>query len=238
MSRWTVRTTAFLACATLMVTSGAWGQNKKQMERLGDARAVLEAIMATPDKGIPDDLLARAACIGIIPSVKKFAIGFGGQHGSGYVLCRKNGGKGAWGPPSGFSMSGGSFGLQLGASATDFVLLFMNQDGVKELLQDKFTLGADASVAAGPVGRNATAATNAQMSAKILGYSRSKGLFAGLALNGAVLRPSGDDNEELYGRKVDPKALLMEGSIAAPAGAQPLINLLTKYSSGQSRRPL
>jgi len=194
--------------------------------------------MGTPDKGIPEDLLARAACIGIIPSVKRLAIGFGGQHGSGYVLCRKNGGTGAWGPPSGFSMSGGSVGLQLGASATDYVLLFMNQDGVKELLQDKFTLGADASVAAGPVGRSATAATNAQMSAKILGYSRSKGLFAGLALNGAVLRPSGDDNEELYGREVDPRALLLDGSIAAPAGAQPLINLLTKYSSGQSRKPL
>jgi lipid-binding SYLF domain-containing protein len=208
------------------------------MERLGDARAVFEAIMATPDKGIPEDFLARAACIGIIPSVKRLAIGFGGQHGSGYVLCRKNGGTGAWGPPSGFSMSGGSFGLQLGASATDYVLLFMNQDGVKELLQDKFTLGADASVAAGPVGRNATAATNAQMSAKILGYSRSKGLFAGLALNGAVLRPSGDDNKELYGREVDPRALLVDGSIAVPAGAEPLVQLLSKYSSGQNKRPL
>jgi len=114
----------------------------------------------------------------------------------------------------------------------------MNQDGVEKLLQDKFTLGADASVAAGPVGRNATAATNAQMAAKILGYSRSKGLFAGLALNGAVLRPSGDDNQELYGRKVDPRQLLLDGSIAAPASAQPLIQLLTRHSSGQSRRPL
>jgi lipid-binding SYLF domain-containing protein len=135
-------------------------------------------------------------------------------------------------------MSGGSFGLQLGASATDYVLLFMNQDGVEKLLQDRFTLGADASVAAGPVGRNATAATNAQMAAKILGYSRSKGLFAGLALNGAVLRPSGDDNKELYGREVNPRQLLIEGTIPAPASAQSLINLLTQYSSGQTRRPL
>jgi len=214
-----------------------WGQ-EKQIERLGDAREVLEQIMGTPEKGIPTDLLARAACIGIIPSVKRFAIGLGGQHGAGYVLCRKNGGTGAWGAPSGFSMSGGSFGLQLGASATDYVLLFMNQDGVEKLLQDKFTLGADASVAAGPVGRNATAATNAQMAAKILGYSRSKGLFAGLALNGAVLRPSGDDNEELYGRKVDPRQLLIEGTIPPPASAQSLIDLLTRYSSGQTRRPL
>lgn len=238
MRRWRIWTTAFLACATLLVTSGAWGQSKKQVERLEAAHDVFKAIMDTPDKGIPEDLLARASCIGIIPSVKKFAIGFGGQHGSGYVLCRKNGGTGAWGAPSGFSMSGGSFGLQLGASATDYVLLFMNRDGVKELLQDKFTLGADASVAAGPVGRNAAAATNAQMSAKILGYSRSKGLFAGLALNGAVLRPSGDDNKELYGRDVDPHYLLIEGTIAPPAAAQPLIQLLTKYSSGQSKKPL
>jgi lipid-binding SYLF domain-containing protein len=238
MSRRIKPTTAFLACAMLLATSAGWAQSKKQVERLGDASEVFQAIMDTPDQGIPGDLLERAACIGIIPSVKKFAIGFGGQHGSGYVLCRTNRGTGPWGAPSGFSMSGGSFGLQLGASATDYVLLFMNRDGVDELLQDKFTLGADASVAAGPVGRNATAATNAQMSAKILGYSRSKGLFAGLALNGAVLRPSGDDNEELYGRKVDPRYLLIEGTIAPPAAAQPLIDLLTRYSSGQSRKPL
>ena len=237
MRRGTMWTTAFLACVALASTSSAWGQSK-QVERLGDAREVLQQIMGTPEKGIPEDLLARAACVGIIPSVKKFAIGFGGQHGAGFVLCRKNGGKGAWGAPSGFSMSGGSFGLQLGASATDYVLLFMNQDGVEKMLQDKFTLGADAAVAAGPVGRNATAATNAQMAAKILGYSRSKGLFAGLALNGAVLRPSGDDNEVLYGRKVSPRDLLITGTIGPPASAGPLIQLLTRASSGQSRRPL
>lgn len=237
MRRPTTWVTSLLACGVLISTSVAWSQSK-QVERLGNAREVFEQIMDTPDKGIPDDLLARAACIGIIPSVKRFAFGFGGQHGAGFVLCRKNRGTGPWGPPSGFSMSGGSFGLQLGVSATDYVLLFMNADGVEKLLQDKFTLGADASVAAGPVGRSATAATDAQMAAKILGYSRSKGLFAGLALNGVVLRPSGKDNEELYGRKVDPRYLLLEGTIAAPASAQPLIQLLTRYSSGQSRKPL
>ena len=232
MRRWT---TVVLAWIVLVSAGTAWGATKQE-ERLEDARQVVEQIMGTPDKGIPEDLVARAACIGIIPSVKKFAIGFGGQHGAGFVLCRKNRGTGSWGPPSGFSMSGGSFGLQLGASATDYVLLFMNQDGVEKLLQDKFTLGADASVAAGPVGRNATAATNAQMAAKILGYSRSKGLFAGLALNGAVLRPSGSDNESLYGRKVSPHDLLLGGNIGAPASAQPLIQLLTKYSAGRTRR--
>jgi SH3 domain-containing YSC84-like protein 1 len=225
---------------TMMVLASSWafGASKKQNERLKDSTEVLKAIMDTPEKGIPQDLLARAACIGIIPSVKKLAIGVGGQHGSGYVICRRNGGTGAWGAPSGFSLSGGSFGLQLGASATDFVLLFMDAHGVEKLLQDKFTLGADAAVAAGPVGRTASAATDAQMSAKVLSYSRSKGLFGGLALTGAVLRPSGDDNEELYGRKVSPKDLLINGSIAPPAAAGGLLSLLSKYSSAQTKKPL
>ncbi|OFW09539.1 MAG: hypothetical protein A3G20_02940 [Acidobacteria bacterium RIFCSPLOWO2_12_FULL_59_11] len=226
-----------LAIGFLAAASTAWAASKQE-ERLEDAREVLQAIMDTPDKGIPEDLLARSVCIGIIPSVKKFAFGFGGRHGAGYVLCRKNKGTGSWGPPSGFSMSGGSFGLQLGYSDTDFVLLFMNTDGMEKLLQDKFTLGADANVAAGPVGRTASAATNAQMAAKILSYSRSKGLFAGVALEGAVLRPSGDDNKELYGRKISPKDILLHGSVGTPAPAVPLIQLLTKYSSGQSKKPL
>ncbi|MBI2820435.1 MAG: lipid-binding SYLF domain-containing protein [Acidobacteria bacterium] len=221
----------------LLLAGTVWG-SEKQDERLKNAQQVFQAIMDTPDKGIPQDLLARAACIGVIPSVKKLAIGFGGQHGSGYVLCRKNQGKGAWGPPSGFSLSGGSFGLQLGASATDFVLLFMNTESIEKLLQDKFTLGADASVAAGPVGRSAVAATDAQMTAKVLSYSRSKGLFAGLALNGAVLRPSGDDNEELYGRKMSPKDILLTGNVAPPAAASGLLQLLTKYSSSPTKKPL
>jgi SH3 domain-containing YSC84-like protein 1 len=210
----------------------------KHEERLQEAAKVLTEIMDTPEKGIPTDLLTRAACIGVLPSVKKLALGVGGQHGSGYVVCRRNEGKGAWGPPSGFSMSGGSFGLQLGASATDYVLLFMNFDGIKKLLEDKFTLGVDGAVAAGPVGRNATAATDAQMTAKVLAYSRSKGLFAGISLSGAVLRPSGDDNKELYGREIAAKDLLLSGGNPAPAAARPLIQLLGKYSSSATGKPL
>jgi len=229
--------TIAMVVGMLLLAGTVWA-SEKQDERLKEAQVVFQAIMDTPDKGVPQDLLARAACIGVIPSVKKLAIGFGGQHGSGYILCRTNGGKGPWGPPCGFSLSGGSFGLQLGLSATDFVLLFMNADGIAKLLQDKFTLGADASVAAGPVGRSATAATDAQMTAKVLSYSRSKGLFAGLALNGAVLRPSGDDNEEMYGRKIDPKDLLLVGNANPPAAASGLIQLLTKYSSIQNKKPL
>ncbi|OFV91068.1 MAG: hypothetical protein A3H28_04200 [Acidobacteria bacterium RIFCSPLOWO2_02_FULL_61_28] len=220
----------------ILATAGTGWAATKQEERLEDAHRVFQQIMDTPDKGVPQDLLARAACVGIIPSVKKLAIGFGGQHGAGFVLCRKNRGKGAWGPPSGFSMSGGSFGLQLGVSATDYVLLIMNPDGMEKLLQDKFTLGADAAVAAGPVGRNASAATDAQMTAKVLSYSRSKGLFGGLALNGAVLRPSGDDNEALYGRKISARQLLIEGTVASPRAAQPLLQLLTKYSASQTKK--
>jgi lipid-binding SYLF domain-containing protein len=211
-------------------SQSAWGKNK-QGERLGRSAEVFEEIMNTPESGIPHELLDRAACIGIIPSVKKFALGFGGRHGAGYVICRTNQGKGPLARLSGFSISGGSFGLQLGFSATDYVLLFMNTVGMEKLLQDKFTLGGDASVAAGPVGRTAAAATDAQLHAKILGYSRSKGLFAGLALEGAVLRPSPDDNEELYGREVSAKGLLLEGTVPPPAAAQPLLSALAGYGA-------
>ena len=208
----------------------AWAATQQE-ERLQNATAVLTEIMNTPDRGIPQDLLDKCACIGIIPSVKKFAFGFGGRFGSGYVLCKKGGNRGAWGPPSAFSMRGGSFGLQLGFSATDFVLLFMNLGGIEKLLQDKFTLGADASVAGGPVGRTASAATDIQLSAQILSYSRSKGLFAGVALEGAVLRPSADDNETLYGRQVVAKDLLLTGNIAPPPIAEALIQLLSRYTA-------
>ena len=228
---------AVFLIAVVIAAPAVWGASKQQ-ERLAESAKVFQEIMNTPDQGIPADLIARSACIGIFPSVKKLAFVVGGSHGAGFILCRGNGGKGAWGAPSGFSVSGGSFGFQIGGSATDLVLLIMNQDGVEKLLQDKFTLGADASVAAGPVGRSAAANTDAQMSAKVLSYSRSKGLFAGLALDGAVLRPSGEDNEELYGKKMEPKDILIDGKVGAPASAGKLIGILNKYSSGQTKKPL
>lgn len=231
------RLSLIVLCATLLPAAAAWSANKQQ-QRLVTASNVFQQIMDTPDKGIPRDLVARSVCIGIFPSVKKVAFVFGGSHGAGFVLCRKNDGKGPWGPPSGFSISGGSFGFQLGASATDFVLLFMNRDGMQKLLQDKFTLGADASVAGGPVGRTAAAATDAQMTAKVLSYSRSKGLFAGISLKGAVLRPSSADNEALYGRKVPAKDLLLNSKYGAPASAGRLIRVLDKYSSSRTKHPL
>ncbi len=232
-----MRTLTLILSIGVLFAAAGWSASKQE-ERLAQSAEVFQQIMNTPDKSIPTDLLARSACIGVFPSVKKLAFGVGASHGAGFVLCRKNGGKGAWGAPSGFSFSTGSVGFQLGASATDFVLLFMNTDGMKKLLQDKVTLGADVAVAAGPVGRTASAGTDAQMTAKVLSYSRSKGLFAGVALDGAVLRPSGDDNEALYKKKVSPKELLLEGKYGAPASAGKLIQVLNKYSSGQSKKAL
>src|SRR5579864_3976557 len=195
---------ATISLLGILIATGVASSMSKQEERLARSKEVFQQIMDTPDKGIPRDLLERSACVGIIPGVKKLAFVVGADHGAGYVMCRRNEGRGPWGPPSGFSISGGSFGLQIGVSDTDFVLLFMNRDGIRKLLEDKFTLGADAAVAAGPVGRAASADTDAQMTAKVLSYSRSKGVFAGLALDGAVLRPSPEDNRALYGEKISP----------------------------------
>lgn len=220
-----------------LLAGTAWSASKQE-ERLRDSSEVMQQIMDTPDKGIPHDLMERSVCIAIFPSVKKLAFVVGGSYGAGYVVCRRDYGKGPWGAPAAFSISGGSFGFQIGGSATDFVLLFMNRDGVEKLLQDKFTLGADASIAAGPVGRAAAADTDAQMTAKVLSYSRSKGLFAGIALDGAVMKPSGDDDEALYGSRVSAKDLLIEGRHAPPAAARRLIETLDKYSSHQTKKPL
>ena len=209
----------------------------KQEERLVKANEVLEQMMNAPDKGIPQDLLGKAYCIGIIPAVRKIAIGvLGGEHGAGVVTCRKNGGAGSWGPPSGFAISGGSFGLQIGYSDTDYVLLFMNKDGMDKLLADKFTVGGDASAAAGPVGRTAAAATDAQMHAEILTYSRSHGVFAGVSLQGAVLRPSPYDNRILYGKDVTAKELLMVGNVPAPKVARSLLATLNRFSPHEEKK--
>lgn len=195
-------------------------------ERLQDAAEVFHEIMATPDKGIPQDLLNKAACVVVVPSLKKGAFIVGGQYGKGYVICRRHGGTG-WGAPAAVRVEGGSFGFQIGGSSTDVVMLIMNEHGMRELDKDKFTLGADASVAAGPVGRTATANTDAYMTAEILSWSRSKGLFAGLALSGATLRPDRDANRELYGDKLDSREVMAK---APPAAARPLIAELDKYS--------
>jgi lipid-binding SYLF domain-containing protein len=197
-------------------------------DRLADSAAVFSEIMGAPDKGIPHDLLAKAQCIVIIPGLKKAAFVVGGEFGKGFAECRKRGGVG-WGAPAAVRMEGGSVGFQLGGSSTDLVMLVMSQRGMDKLLEDKFTVGADASAAAGPVGRTADAATDVQLHAEILAWSRARGLFAGVALKGATLRNDLDDNEQLYGRKMTNKEVIL-GHIEPPPAAHRLIAELDRYS--------
>jgi len=196
-------------------------------ERLTDATQVFSEVMATPDKGIPQDLLEKAHCVVIVPGMKQAALGIGGKFGRGYATCRRAGG--GWGAPAAIRVEGGTFGFQIGASSTDVVMLVMNERGMRRLMEDKVTLGAEATVAAGPVGRSTAANTDAQLSAEILSWSRSKGLFAGIALQGATLRPDQDANRELYGTKLTSKDILMTGR-TVPDGAQPLVSALDRYS--------
>jgi len=199
-----------------------------EQDRLGDAARVFSEIERTPDKGIPQDLLSKAQCIVIVPGMKKAAFVIGVDYGRGVAECRHEDGKG-WGAPAAVRMEGGSFGFQIGGSDTDLVLLVMNKHGMARLTEDKVQLGADASVAAGPVGRTTTAETDASLTAEILSWSRAKGLFAGISLSGATLRPDADRNKELYGTKLSNKDVLM-GNMQPPAAARPLIRELDRYS--------
>jgi len=197
---------------------------------------VMNEIMRTPDKGIPSDLLDKAVCVGIVPSELKAAFVVGGTYGRGVMVCREHG-DGDWGAPSLFTMGGGSFGFQIGAKATDVVFLVMNSQGAKKLLQDKVKLGADASVAAGPVGRTASGDTDLQLHAEILSYSRSRGAFAGVALKGAVLKQDTDDNTDLYGHPVEPENVLLKGTVKPPTeAAEKLDTTLAKYSPHGGKR--
>ncbi|MEW6734666.1 MAG: lipid-binding SYLF domain-containing protein [Acidobacteriota bacterium] len=206
----------------------------KETERLQNCAKVMQEVMDVPDQAIPAPLLNKCTCVAIIPSMKKAGFVVGGRFGKGAVVCRQNNGKGPWGPPAMITLSGGSFGLQIGGAAIDVIMLIMNPDGIDYLLKDKFTIGGDASAAAGPVGRAGTAETDAALTAKILTYSRSKGLFAGLELKGAVVKPDQEGNEALYQKKVDVRGLILEGKEPVPNSAKPLITVLTKYSARKS----
>jgi lipid-binding SYLF domain-containing protein len=196
----------------------------KQKSRLEESAMVLTEIHAAPDKDIPQELWDRATCVIVIPSVKKAAFVFGGEYGKGLMSCRK---AGAWSAPLFMQLQKGSWGLQIGAQSIDLVLLVNNERGMKKLLGNKVTLGAEASVAAGPVGRDARAATDAQMHAEILSYSRAQGLFAGINLSGGILKPDSDDNEDAYGKDVSPTTILT-GSTAAPAAAESFMAALRR----------
>ncbi len=205
----------------------------KTAERLDDAASLFTEIMGTPDRSIPQDLLEKAPCIVLVPGLKKAALGFGGKFGRGYSICRAASGEG-WGAPAAIRVEGGSVGFQIGVSSSDVVLLIMNQNGMKKLASSKFTVGADATAAAGPVGRNATAQTDAYMSAEILSWSRSKGLFAGISLDGATLRNDLDENAVMYGQKWTAKQILGSGA-KPPEMAAKLISVLNKYSPKQRK---
>jgi len=197
-------------------------------KRLDAAADAMHDIMAAPDKGIPQDLLQKSACIVVVPGLKKGAFIVGGKFGRGFIVCRKGGA--GWSAPAAVKVEGGSVGFQIGGSETDVVLLVMNQGGVKKLLASKFTVGADANAAIGPVGRDSSAATDAQLHAEILTYSRSRGAFAGVSLEGATLRPDQDANEELYGKKMSNSDVVL-GDVQAPPAAGKLLGELNKYSS-------
>jgi lipid-binding SYLF domain-containing protein len=217
--------------------SGFAADSEHEQERVKEAGEVLKEIINIPDD-IPQDLLDKAECIVVLPSVKKGAFGIGGSYGRGVMVCR--GGQhytGKWGAPALYALEGVSIGFQLGGQATDFVLLVMNPKGATSLLSSKVKLGADASAAAGPKGRTAEGATDIVMNAEILSYSRNKGLFAGVSLEGSTLRSDGSANEKLYGRKLTAKEIIRGGKVGVPACASQLVSLLDKKSPVNRSEP-
>jgi lipid-binding SYLF domain-containing protein len=216
--------TLAIACAPLFAAD----EKSKTAERLDDSASLFSEIMGTPDRSIPQNLLDKANCIVLVPDLKKAAFVLGGKYGRGFAVCRATGNTG-WGPPAAIRIEGGSIGLQIGVSSTDVVLLIMNERGMKHLTSSKFTIGGEATAAAGPVGRDATAQTDALLSAEILSWSRSKGLFAGISLDGATLRNDIDENQAMYGQRWDSKQILGSGA-KPPASASKLLAALNKYS--------
>jgi lipid-binding SYLF domain-containing protein len=213
-----------IGCGSLFAAD----QQTKNAERLDDSATLFSEIMGTPDKSIPQDLLDKAHCIVVVPGLKKAAFVLGGKFGRGFAACRAQGGTG-WGPPAAIRIEGASIGFQIGGSSTDVVLLIMNERGMKRLTTSKFTIGAEATAAAGPVGRDATAQTDALMTAEILSWSRARGLFGGVSLDGATLRNDLDENKIMYGQKWDSKQILGSGA-KPPEAASKLIGALNKYS--------
>ncbi len=208
----------------------AFAGSKDEQERIEKCSTILEEILDVPDN-VPNELLDRAECVVIMPSVKKLAFGFGGSYGKGVMTCR--GGEdftGAWGAPAMYRLEGASIGFQLGGSSSDYLLLVMNKKGADSLLSSKVKLGADAMAAAGPKGRSGEVATDAYMQAEILTYARSKGLFAGVSLKGSTLRQDSGANKDLYDQKVSAREIVLEKRVAVPSAAQSLVSLLRKHS--------
>src|SRR6185503_12290772 len=232
--RCNVRLIIATTVATTLAFTPLLAADNEPAKRLDDAAAVFSEIMAAPDKGIPQELIETAHCIVIVPDLKTAAFVVGGKYGKGYVSCRNVGHPG-WSAPGTVRIEGGSVGFQIGGSSTDLIMLVMSERGSAKLLESKFTLGAEGSVAAGPVGRTATAQTDTQLHADILSWSRSQGLFAGLALEGATLRQDLDDNATLYGRKLENRDIVTSG-VRPPDAAAKLMSLLNKYSIKEGTR--
>ena len=226
---------ATIALVGLPLTTGL--ADTKEQERLENCGAVLEEIMNVPDD-IPANLVDKAECVVVLPSVVKFAVVFGGSYGRGAMTCRSGDHfTGPWGAPTMMALEGGSFGFQLGGQATDFVILVMNPRGATAILKNKVKLGADASAAAGPKGRYAEASTDVTLRAEMLTYSRSRGLFAGVSLEGSTLRPDNGANDEVYGKKIAATDIVLKGAVPTPASAQKLIATLTKFSPRNDSDP-
>jgi SH3 domain-containing YSC84-like protein 1 len=226
------RVTSFLAlgAVVLMLASVTWAKDDKDesdiKKRIDNAANVLSEIMATPDKAIPDKIMNESKCIAVIPSMLKIAVGFGGNHGKGVATCRTAHG---WSAPAPITITGGSWGLQLGGQAVDLVMIVTNDQGMEHLLASKFKLGAEASAAAGPVGRDAGADTDWKMKAEVLTYSRARGIFAGIDLNGAALTQDRDSTRILYGKLV-PFDAILSGKVSPPSGSDSFLSTVRKYS--------
>jgi lipid-binding SYLF domain-containing protein len=222
-------------CIALLLAVTALASDEDQnkaADRVKSAATVLDEIQSAPDQGIPEEVLGSAECVAVVPSLLKGGFVFGARYGRGVASCRTPKG---WSAPAFFTIKGGSFGLQIGGQAVDLVMLIMNQDGMRNLLSSKFKLGADASAAAGPVGRHAAADTDWKLKAQVLSYSRARGAFAGLELNGAAIAQDKDSTREFYGRMVPFKTSLT-GTIEAPAGAYPFLNTLSKWAKTASEK--
>jgi lipid-binding SYLF domain-containing protein len=218
-----------IACAVAMTAGStvafAASDKAKLVERLQDAQAVVTQIMAAPDKGIPETILSGASCVAVIPSFMKAAFVVGAQYGQGVATCRTSRG---WSAPVFVQLAGGSFGFQIGGQATDLIIVAMNQQGMQDMLKNKFKIGADAAASAGPVGRNAQAGTDWKMNAELLTYSRSKGLFAGIDLDGTVLSQNQEDTRVIYGNAI-PFETILKGNEATPEEARPFVRTVAKY---------
>jgi len=226
-------------CSFLLSLSGILfaAEGDKERERVTESGNVMKEILQAPDKGIPGSVLDGTKCVIVLPSVKKAAVGIGGSYGRGVMTCRQGEDfKGPWSAPVMMASTQGSIGFQIGGQATDFVILVLNDSGARSIMNNKVKLGADASIAAGPVGRTSEASTNASMKAQMLSYSRSRGVFGGVSLSGATLRPDGDANNNLYGTKVTSEQIIKGEGITTPPEAKPLISELDQATNAAASK--